>query len=145
MGLLRTYSRKAHLSQRVAELEKRYEALGSAVPRLTYVPSPGRKRHLAQAEVDEIVAQYRAGRHSTQLAKEHGLAKETVLKLLRANGVKMRRQGLTSEQIDHAEALYKAGQSLARIGEKFSVDHGTVWHQLRKRGVQMRDPHGRER
>ncbi|MFI6367621.1 helix-turn-helix domain-containing protein [Nocardia sp. NPDC050630] len=74
--------------------------------RPVYVPSPGRKRHLKQAEVDEIVARYRAGRHSTQLAKEHGLAKETVLKLLRANGVKIRRQGLSPEQAAEAEWLY---------------------------------------
>ncbi len=74
-----------------------------------------------------------------------GIARQTVGKILKHEGVTMRRRGLTPEQVDEAVRLYKAGWSLTRISERMNVDPTTVLSRLRERGVRTRDPHGRRR
>lgn len=110
------------------------------------IATPRSLRHRLTSEVrTEIVAQYEAGVPSTQLVREYGLGKGTILKVLREGGVKMRNQSLTEQQIAKAEQLYGSGLSLARIGERSGVDSTTVHRALVRRGVRMRDTHGRER
>lgn len=91
-----------------------------------------------------MIEGYEAGDTVYELGDQFGISRQTVGKILKREGVRMRRQGLTSEQVDEAARLYDAGWSLARIGERMSVDATTVLNRLRERGVRMRDTHGRE-
>ncbi|RBM24216.1 hypothetical protein DEH69_00510 [Streptomyces sp. PT12] len=67
-----------------------------------------------------------------------GLDRVTVLKRLRAAGVKIRRQGLEPGQVGAAVGMYLAGQTLAQVGAHFGVAQGTVGRYLKERGVRMR-------
>lgn len=139
------YSRKDYLRDRFLVLKDR---LASYPPRDPEpVPSaPRTSRHRFTPELRaEIVAKYEAGVPSTQLVREYGMGKGTVLKLLRDAGVAIRNQGLRDKQVGEAAQLYESGLSLARIGERFGVDGSTVHKVLLGRGVSMRDTHGRER
>lgn len=65
----------------------------------------------------EVIARYQAGEHNTALAKDYGVAKATILGVLREGNVVVRRQPLTPEQIARAVQLYAYGDSVATIGE----------------------------
>ncbi|MBA0125526.1 helix-turn-helix domain-containing protein [Haloechinothrix sp. YIM 98757] len=106
---------------------------------------PGRVRQLDDAQVRQLVAGYEAGATVYELGDRFGISRQTVGKILKQHGVKMRRGGLTPEQVDEAVQLYEAGWSLARIGGRMNVDPTTVLNRLRDRGVRMRDTHGRVR
>ncbi|WP_343063804.1 helix-turn-helix domain-containing protein [Haloechinothrix aidingensis] len=93
----------------------------------------------------QLVAGYEAGATVYELGDRFGISRQTVGKILKQHGVKMRRGGLTPEQVDEAVQLYEAGWSLARIGGRMNVDPTTVLNRLRDRGVRMRDTHGRVR
>lgn len=95
--------------------------------------------------MNELVAAYESGISSNQLVIDYGIAKGTVLKLLRANNVTMRRQGLNAATAKQAAALYRDGKSLAAVGAMFGVDPTTVRSALIKQNVALRDSHGRDR
>ncbi|WP_100517200.1 helix-turn-helix domain-containing protein [Mycobacteroides abscessus] len=95
--------------------------------------------------MNELVAAYESGISSNQLVIDYGIAKGTVLKLLRANNATMRRQGLNAVTAKQAATLYRDGKSLAAIGEKFGVNPTTVRSALVKQNIALRDSHGRDR
>jgi hypothetical protein len=124
--------------RRLIEVEPAFPRVNGVDPRLYQM-----NRQLSPAERSELVELYRSGKNTYELARQFGIHRVTVSRMLRHAGVEMRNQGLSAKQIDDAAKLYEEGNSLTRIGVHFSVDHGTVWRQLRKRGVKMRDTHGR--
>jgi DNA invertase Pin-like site-specific DNA recombinase len=108
-------------------------------------PKPGRARQLDDQQVQRLIEGYQVGATAYELGDRFGIARQTVGKILKREGVTMRRRGLTPGQVDEAVRLYKAGWSLTRIGERMGVDPTTVLNRLRERGVRTRDPHGRQR
>jgi hypothetical protein len=56
------------------------------------------------------------GRTTTDLTNVYVLSKASVIHLLEANGVTLRRQALTRNQVERIVELYQAGHSLAAIG-----------------------------
>ncbi|GGM49747.1 hypothetical protein GCM10010489_21490 [Microbacterium saperdae] len=83
---------------------------------------------------------YESGMSAREIGDARGLDRVTVLKRLRAAGVKIRRQGLVPEQVDAAVAMYQSRQTLAQIGARFGVAQGTVGRYLVAAGVTMRPP-----
>lgn len=67
---------------------------------------------MSDADRISVAARYAAGETSTALAAEYGVAKSTILRLLRENRVVVRRQPLTTEQVSEAVRLYESGLSL---------------------------------
>lgn len=144
VGLMRWYSKQVNLTKQLDRLRQQ----------LTELPPPSGvspvtpRRHKRHATTDDIVAlvqAYESGTSSNQLCAQTGLAKGTILKLLRKGGAQMRRQGLSPDDVAETLHRYAAGQSLAVIGLHFNVSAETVRTTLRKHGVTPRDPHGRER
>lgn len=103
------------------------------------------RRRLSAEAIQQLVSDYQAGVPSTQLATRYGISKGAVLRLLREQGIPIRRQAMTEADIDQAAQLYRAGNSLAAVGAKLGYDHGTVWQALKRAEVAMRDTHGRAR
>jgi hypothetical protein len=124
-------------------------ALSRVNNRLQPPLTPGRvhkiTRRLTDATRAEIVASYEAGTPSTQLIEQYRLGKGTVLRLLREEGVTVRRQPLTDAEVREALALYESGWSMARIGDKLARQHTVIRDVLDRTGVQRRDSHGRPR
>jgi hypothetical protein len=70
---------------------------------------------------------------------EHHLAKRTISALLRARGVRLRREGLSEEQAREAVDFYIAGRSLAWIAHHFGgISPTTVSRVLRNQGISLR-------
>ncbi|AMT69930.1 hypothetical protein ABG82_05845 [Mycobacteroides immunogenum] len=64
--------------------------------------------------MNELVAAYESGISSNQLVIDYGIAKGTVLKLLRANNATMRRQGLNAAATKQAAARTEMANRLSR-------------------------------
>jgi transposase-like protein len=74
------------------------------------------------------------------LAEEFGVAKSTVLRLLREQRVVVRRQPLTPEQMSEAARLYESGLSLSQVATRLSVNQETMRVAILKAGVALREP-----
>lgn len=73
----------------------------------------------------------------------YNLSKTAVLKVLRDNGVKLRRQPLTTEQVDKAKRLYESGLTIAKVADCLDASYETTRLALIHAGVQMRARGGR--
>lgn len=79
---------------------------------------------------------------STDLAVEFGVAKTTILAILREANVVRRRQSLTPQQVADAAALYESGCSLSQVAAKMSLKQDTIRLALKAAGVALRPPTG---
>jgi len=90
------------------------------------------QRRLRTAEVEELVANYQAGRN-------------TIMGHVNRAGVRRHNPALLPEEITEATQLYRSGRSLAAVGGHFGVNASTVRTALLRVGVAMRGCQGRER
>jgi DNA-binding transcriptional regulator LsrR (DeoR family) len=91
---------------------------------------PGRARRLNAEQVQQLVDGYEAGATVYELGDRFGVSRQTVSRLLKQQGVAIRRQGLSPEQVTEAVQLHEAGWTLARIGERLGVGATTVQRRL---------------
>ncbi|MCZ4327902.1 hypothetical protein [Brachybacterium paraconglomeratum] len=119
----------------------RSDASLDTTPRNTEIKRPHRKwNRLSDTARADVVARYSAGETSTALAKEYGVAKSTILGILRAHSVVVRRQPLTEQQVAEAARLYEAGSSLSQVAEALKVNQETMRMAILKVGVALREP-----
>lgn len=74
------------------------------------------------------------------LADEYGVAKSTILRILRESRVVVRRQSLTAEQVSEAADLYESGLSLSQVAKRLDVNQETMRVAILKAGVILREP-----
>lgn len=89
-----------------------------------------------------MVARYEAGETSTALATKYAVAKSTILGILRASNVVVRRQPLTAEQVSEAVRLYESGFSLSQVAERMKINQETMRVAVLNAGVVLRPPTG---
>ncbi len=94
-------------------------------------------RRLGQEQIDQLLADYERGRTTIDLMAVYGHGKTSVIHLLGANGVALRRQGLTNDQTTEATRLYDDGRSPAYIARTLAVPQETVRRALHAAGVNM--------
>ena len=110
-------------------------------PRNTAIKRPHRKwNRLSDTARADVASRYSAGETSTALAKEYGVAKSTILGILRAGSVVVRRQPLTKQQVAEAARLYEEGSSLSQVAEALKVNQETMRMAILKAGVVLREP-----
>jgi transposase-like protein len=102
-------------------------------------PMPRRKwKRLSDDARAQVVARYSAGDTTTALAKDYDVAKSTIIGILRANHVVVRRQPMTAQQVGDAARLYESGLSLSQVAEALSVNQETMRVAIIKAGVKIR-------
>ena len=89
-----------------------------------------------------VVERYEAGETSTALAEAYGVAKSTILGILRANSVVVRRQTMKPEQVCDAVGLYDSGLSLSQVAKRLNVNQETMRVAIIEAGVQIRPATG---
>jgi DNA-binding transcriptional ArsR family regulator len=97
---------------------------------------------LKPAQVDALIAGYRAGRTMEEIGAEFGIDRRTVSTHLRRAGVSSRRGGLDQNQALEAALLYEAGWSSGRLARRFNVRADNVLKALRTAGVTIRPRRG---
>lgn len=145
---MQRYANLSHPSKRLASLQRRLDELRREAPfPADSAPVTARTRNvrarLGRAQIERLVASYRAGIPTTQLMADFGLSKTAVLALLRSVGVELRRQALTPDQVEGARGLYESGAALAGIEHQLGLPRESVRLALIAAGVQMRARGGR--
>lgn len=79
-----------------------------------------------------IAQRYEAGEQSTDLAKEHDIAKSTLLRLLSEQGVQTRQRGLTPEKEREILRLRKQGLIIRDIAKRVRCSYDTARKFLRE-------------
>jgi len=102
-------------------------------------------QRLRQSEIEALLAAYRAGTPSPQLARQYGIGESSVITLLDTHGVPKRRRLVTPEVARQAIKLYGQGQTLAEVGERLGYNSVTVLNILKRAGIPRRASHGRQR
>ena len=70
-----------------------------------------------------------------QLAERYGLARSTVLALLKERGVGVRYPRFTEADTERAIALYKDGVRQIDIARELGRSKSAVWHVLHRAGL----------
>lgn len=89
-----------------------------------------------------MATRYEAGETTTALAADYGVAKSTIIGILRQKRVVVRRQPLTPEQVSEAARLYESGLSLSQVAAQLSVNQETMRVAIISAGVTIRPPTG---
>lgn len=140
---------RAHLWNTKAQLQALQHLVstlpGPDEPPVKREPTPKQRtaRQIKGKQAEALAQAYEAGATIYELAERFGVTRQTVGRILKRQGVKIRWLRLTEEGLDEAERVYAQGLSLVRVAERLNVSADTVRLRLRKRGVQMRDPHER--
>jgi DNA invertase Pin-like site-specific DNA recombinase len=123
----------------VTRLQRVLSGQGRDRPSHRPVPSLRQKQtRLTDSQRSEVVQCYEAGESAARLAREFGVDKGTVLRVLRRAGVAVRYRSLTDEDVEEARSMYERGQSLAKVGEHFGVTARTVLNVLGRSGIATR-------
>jgi DNA-binding CsgD family transcriptional regulator len=122
----------------LGRLLARRPTVGHVPPAQQPTPRPQRQLRASSELISQMVAEYRAGATTYQLADRHGLNRNTVAKHLRAAGLRLRVDGLTPDQAVEACRLYETGLSLAAVGERFGVTANPIAAALQQAGVNRR-------
>jgi uncharacterized protein (DUF433 family) len=84
--------------------------------------------------VRQLLADYQGGRTGRELAEQYGLARSTVIGLLRQHGVAVRHPRVTPDEVAEMVQLYRAGMRQVDIAARFGRDPGNIWHVLKRAG-----------
>lgn len=135
----------AHYSKRARHYLQKFDAVQAALESqvadtANTVPSTrklNRQRYrlvdrLGSDVLDQIVARYEAGEPTTTLSGEFGIAKSSLLRLIRERGVAMRHQSLTEDQERRMTQLRREGMSIRAIAAQVSCGYGTAQTFFRK-------------
>lgn len=100
-----------------------------------------RARQLRADEAQRLVDHYLATRNIRTVARDLGLSRTTVTRILTEHGVSTSR-GMTETQLAEAAELYGQGLSSFVIGKRLGFDNHTILNGLRRRGVSIRPRSG---
>ncbi|WP_235781156.1 hypothetical protein [Sinomonas notoginsengisoli] len=94
------------------------------------LPAPRQRYRLVDrlgADVlDNLIARYEAGEPTTALSAECGIAKSSLLRLLKERGIAMRQQSLTAEQKTRMLQLRGQGRAIRAIAAEVGCSYGTA-------------------
>ncbi|KQR86685.1 helix-turn-helix domain-containing protein [Microbacterium sp. Leaf179] len=120
--------------QKLADLEPNWTA--SATPREPV--SRSLRRRIDPALVKQIATEYESGATTPSLCETYGLSKTGMLRLLRDEGVALRRRPLTIDQVELAKKMYEHGRPIAAIATRLDTSYNNVRQRLIKEEVQLR-------
>jgi hypothetical protein len=92
-------------------------------------------KRLQADTIERLVAEYRAGSTAADLGHRYGIAKTTVLRLIRRAGETVRHPRLSPAETARLVELYKSGLPQKDIPERLGRSQSAVWHCLRRAGL----------
>ena len=97
------------------------------------------QKWLSSAEVDSLIAQYKKGESTIELAEQFGCHRSTVVSILKRHGITPDKSRVT-RKLDTSEIikLYTEMHTLKEIAKQFGVAQKTIAKCLRDHGVAIR-------
>ncbi|HEY6810474.1 MAG TPA: helix-turn-helix domain-containing protein [Propionibacteriaceae bacterium] len=81
-----------------------------------------------------MVAEYAAGTTADELGRRYGIAKSSVLRLLRQAGTAVRHPRLSPTETALLVELFRTGVTQKDIAKRLGRSPSAVWHCLRRAG-----------
>ena len=88
--------------------------------------------------MSEVVRRANTGESARSLALELGVANSALTRMLREEGVTIRKSRVSAEDEQVLARAYEAGNTIAELEKQFKLSHGAVIRALHRAGVQMR-------
>lgn len=88
--------------------------------------------------MSEVVRRANAGESARLLAQELGVANSALTRMLREQGVTIRKSKVSAEDERALASAYEAGNTVAELEKSFRLSHGAVLRALPRSGVTMR-------
>jgi hypothetical protein len=85
--------------------------------------------------IEHLAAEYRIGSTAADLGRRYGVAKTTILRLIRQAGEPVRYPRLSLDETASVRTLYEAGLTQKDIAERLGRSPSAVWHCLRRLGL----------
>ena len=95
-----------------------------------------RQKHLTDAEVKQIVAEYKKGKSTYALAKEFDCHRTTVSDALKSKGVDVTKK--VKLDVDGVIAMYEQMHTAQEIADKYGIGSQVVIRCLKAHGVRIR-------
>lgn len=95
-------------------------------------------QRLGEERCAEIAQRYEAGETAQVLADEFGVARSSLVSMLRARHVVVRRRALSAQQIGALCSAYETGTTIAALEASTGIPHGSIQRALKSAGVEMR-------
>ena len=98
------------------------------------------QRIFTPTEIERIVAAYQSGKASYELGVEYGCSKTTIIKLLKQQGVTLRKSGRARAKVDSKKVIkmYKEMHTIKEIAKSLNVDSQAVSRCLKENGIKLR-------
>jgi len=103
--------------------------------------------HIENLNEAQVVSEYLSGMSTYEVSKKHGCSDNTVVSILKRNGIKIRtRQEASQLYFGHIEPLnkaqiiedYQSGMSTIQVGKKHGCANKTVNRLLKQNGIKIR-------
>lgn len=95
------------------------------------------KRKVAKDDHEAIAEKYQQGESTPKLAKEFGVSRERICKILDSMGVDRRSKKINPEEIKRILDLYQIGHSIKVISEKTDRSQSTIVSILSSKGIKI--------
>lgn len=98
------------------------------------------QRIFTPEETQKIVTAYQSGKASYELGAEFNCSKTTIVKLLKQQGVPLRKSGRTRAKVDDKKVIrmYKEMHTIKEISKNLNVDTQVISRCLKENGVKLR-------
>lgn len=92
-------------------------------------------KRLSAEKIERLVSDYLAGSTAAEVGQRYGVAKSSVLRMVRQAGELVRHPRLSRTETAQLVALYEEGLSQKDIAERLGRSPSAVWHCLRRAGL----------
>jgi transcriptional regulator with XRE-family HTH domain len=90
---------------------------------------------LSHQDILQLVDDYAAGSTGRELAERFGIARSTVIQLLKEQGVDVRHPRMSDLDCAQAVELYQRGERQIDIAAQLGRSKSVIWHVLRRAGA----------
>lgn len=98
------------------------------------------RKTITQTQIENIIRLYQEGLGSDTIAPKFGIHPNTVLKILKKNGIARRPlSAFTPEDVEKMRLMYADNKSLETIGKEFGITHGGVRQIFVKNNIERRN------
>ena len=95
-------------------------------------------KRLGTEKVSEIVRRANTGESARSLAREIDVATSALVRMLREQGVVIKKRKISEEDEVVLAREYEAGATVAELEARHRLSHGAVLRALHRKGVEMR-------
>jgi AraC-like DNA-binding protein len=135
--VLQRCSRLQGVDNRLCKALTYARSVTADAPTLEAKPSQAHKlsQRLTPEVIEQIIADHAAGSSTRKLGLKYDLHRNSVTRLLQAEGVTRPRTRITDEHVEQAKNLFNEGLSVAKAAQQLGIAPTTMTRAFQVRGL----------